>query len=178
MTSKKPTADEIKAMQADILAARATLQEEREARPHDYVHSHEMHFLISKHINLVRKRKGLSMKAFADKIDVDKAQLTRWLSGRQNLTVKSIARMQAALEEPIVMVADQSYLSFEERGLKGTPHCWHEEESDDDIVLISNTQNKNTSLVQWKSYSVKTDENFDDKIKEQLVKTLDEITVA
>lgn len=178
MTSKKPTEEEIKAMQDDILAARATLQEEREARPHDYVHSHEMHFLISKHINLARKRKGLSMRAFADKIGIDKAQLTRWLSGRQNLTVKSIARMQTALEEPIVMVADQSYLSYEERGLKGTPYCWHEEESDDDFVVIPKIRQTNASILKWKSNAVKSDEILDDKIKEQLVETLDEMTIA
>ena len=153
MTSK-PTAAEIEQLRTEIAAAQDKLQAEREDRPHDYVHAHEMHFLVAKHINRVRKRKGLSMRAFAEAVGVDKAQLTRWLSGRKNLTLNSIARMQAALGEPVVMVADETYRSFENRGLKGSPHCWFEEDGDDNIVLFVPERQTGTSVVHWKANHV------------------------
>lgn len=94
------------------------LQEEKD---HTADHIHEMHFLIGKEINAARVRLDISKKEFAERIGIDQGQLSRWLSGRTNLTVNSIARMQVALGEPVVSVAGHAYKSFSERELKGCP---------------------------------------------------------
>ena len=149
MTSK-PSPEEINALREAAERGKSLIAERRAARPAHERHSREMHFLVAQRINAARERQGLTMKAFAERIGVDQAQLSRWLGGRQNLTLNSIARMHIALGEPIVMIDDQSYKSFERRGLSGTPASWHEEDSEDGFVLFhQDRQRDRNTLVRW-----------------------------
>ncbi len=112
--------EEIATLKSQIAAAQTQLAAERQDRPHVFTHISEMHFLIAKHINRARLRKGYSWEEFAERIGVSEEEVSYWLNSRHGLTVDAIAQMHVALGEPVVMVSDQEYRSFEERGLGGT----------------------------------------------------------
>lgn len=133
-------------------AARIKALRDRKATevvPHERDHVHEMHFLIGKEINAARERLNISKSEFAKRLDIDLGQLSRWLSGRTNLTINSIARMHVALGEPVVSVAGHGYKSFEERGLEGTPFCWDERKSDDGLHIFQNTNTYSSQVVKF-----------------------------
>ncbi len=112
--------EDIATLKSQITSAQTQLAAERHSRPHVGTHISEMHFLIAKHINRARIRKGYSGEEFADRIGVSEEVVANWLNTRHGLTVDAIARMHVALGEPVVMVSDQEYRSFEGRGLEGT----------------------------------------------------------
>ncbi|HLW31222.1 MAG TPA: helix-turn-helix transcriptional regulator [Aequorivita sp.] len=55
-------------------------------------------------IKQLMKEKGFTQKSFADKLDKRPSEINKWLIGNHNLTLKSIAKMQAELGEPIIYV--------------------------------------------------------------------------
>lgn len=58
-----------------------------------------------------------SLRKFAEEKGLDAAQLSRQLNGTFNLTLKSIARIAAALEEPLMNVCGRPSYRFEQKGL-------------------------------------------------------------
>ena len=52
---------------------------------------------ITENVNRILKEKGWAKAAFALKIGKKPSEVTRWLSGMHNLTLKSIIKMEVAL---------------------------------------------------------------------------------
>lgn len=46
-------------------------------------------------INQILRDKGISQKKLADAMDKKPSEISRWLNGGQNLTLKSIAKLEA-----------------------------------------------------------------------------------
>lgn len=66
-------------------------------------------------IKQLMKEKGFTQKSFADKLDKRPSEINKWLIGNHNLTLKSIAKMQAELGEPIIYVPKKIAFSGNEK---------------------------------------------------------------
>jgi transcriptional regulator with XRE-family HTH domain len=57
-------------------------------------------------INRILQEKGISKKALAKKMDKSPSEISKWLSGEHNFTLRSIAKLQAELGEPLLEVPE------------------------------------------------------------------------
>lgn len=72
-------------------------------------------------INQLLKEKGYSQKDLAEKLDKRPSEISKWLSGDHNFTLRSIAKLEAELGETILYVPRQiSFQSFGEIRTKMT----------------------------------------------------------
>jgi len=55
-------------------------------------------------VNRLLKEKGLTQKALAEKLDKNPSEIHKWLSGEHNFTLRSIAKLEAELGEPLIVV--------------------------------------------------------------------------
>jgi transcriptional regulator with XRE-family HTH domain len=55
-------------------------------------------------INQILRDKGISQKKLADAMDKKPSEISRWLNGGQNLTLKSIAKLEAELGETLIEI--------------------------------------------------------------------------
>lgn len=58
---------------------------------------------ISNQISEILKNKGLTQKQFAQMLGKQESEVSKWLSGLHNITLKSITLMEAYLEEEIIL---------------------------------------------------------------------------
>jgi transcriptional regulator with XRE-family HTH domain len=56
-------------------------------------------------INQLLLQKGLSQKDLADKMKKKPSEISKWLKRPHNLTLKTIAKLEAELGEPIIYTA-------------------------------------------------------------------------
>jgi len=59
---------------------------------------------IADYISLLMESKGMKQKDLAEKLGKSEAEVSKILSGTQNLTIRTIAKLEAALEELVVCV--------------------------------------------------------------------------
>lgn len=64
----------------------------------------DLSFAIADKIDAILKEKGLTQKEFARKMNKTEAEVSRWLSGTHNFTLKTIAKITAVLGRSIVIV--------------------------------------------------------------------------
>ncbi len=57
-------------------------------------------------INEILQAKGLTQKALAESLDKNPSEIHKWLSGEHNLTLRSIAKLEAELGEPLLVVPE------------------------------------------------------------------------
>lgn len=55
-------------------------------------------------INGILREKGYSQKLLAEKLDKRPSEIHKWLSGEHNFTLRSIAKLEAELGEPLLEV--------------------------------------------------------------------------
>lgn len=55
-------------------------------------------------INELIKAKGYTQKDLAEKLNKRPSEINKWLKGNHNLTLKTIAKLEAQLGEPIIYV--------------------------------------------------------------------------
>lgn len=71
---------------------------------------------ISEQVEALRKEKGWTQKELAQKLGKTESEVSRLLSGLHNLTLKSIAKLEAELGSDIILTpleADKKYKSVE-----------------------------------------------------------------
>ena len=61
-------------------------------------------FTIAERIDYLLKKRGISQKELAMKMGKRESEVSRWLTGRHNLTIKTIARISAVLGEPVISI--------------------------------------------------------------------------
>lgn len=61
-------------------------------------------FGISDKIDARIKKMGLTQKEFAKLVGKSEPEVTRWLSGTHNFTLKTLAKISAVLGEDLIMV--------------------------------------------------------------------------
>ncbi len=64
----------------------------------------ELSFAISEKIDLLLKTRGLTQKQFAKMVGKTEPEICRWLSGRHNFTIRTLAKISIALETDIVSI--------------------------------------------------------------------------
>lgn len=70
-------------------------------------------------VNQIMKAKGLTQKALAKKVDKSPSEINRWLKGEHNFTLKSIAKLQAELDCPLIVIPKgDGFLNFDGHGVK------------------------------------------------------------
>ena len=64
----------------------------------------DLSFAIADKIDAILKKKSMTQKEFAKKMNKTEAEVSRWLSGTHNFTLKTIAKITAVLGESIVII--------------------------------------------------------------------------
>jgi predicted XRE-type DNA-binding protein len=64
----------------------------------------ELSFAVSEKIDLLLKARGLTQKQFAKMVGKTEPEVCRWLSGRHNFTIRTLAKISIALETDIVSI--------------------------------------------------------------------------
>jgi transcriptional regulator with XRE-family HTH domain len=59
-------------------------------------------------INLLLQKKGYTQKDLADKLQKRPSEINKWLQGPHNLTLKTLAKLEAELGEPIIYTSKPS----------------------------------------------------------------------
>lgn len=55
-------------------------------------------------INQLLREKGISKKGLAEKLGKNPSEISKWLSGEHNFTLRSLAKLSAELGEPLLEV--------------------------------------------------------------------------
>jgi transcriptional regulator with XRE-family HTH domain len=55
-------------------------------------------------INELLREKGITKKELADRLDKSPSEISKWLSGEHNFTLRSLAKLSAELGEPLLEV--------------------------------------------------------------------------
>jgi antitoxin component HigA of HigAB toxin-antitoxin module len=63
-------------------------------------------FAISDKIAAILERKGLTQKDLAHGLGKSESEVSKWLGGTQNFTLKTIALISSYLGEPLIVVND------------------------------------------------------------------------
>lgn len=69
---------------------------------------------ISQQIYALLEEKGWSQKDLAEALGKSAAEVSKWLSGSHNLTLRSIAKMEAVLEADIILTPKKAALKFKQ----------------------------------------------------------------
>ena len=67
----------------------------------------EMSVAIANRIYEILETKGMTQKDLAKRLGKTETEVSRWLSGTHNLTLSTICKISAALEEELVTVPHQ-----------------------------------------------------------------------
>jgi transcriptional regulator with XRE-family HTH domain len=59
-------------------------------------------------INQILKAKGYTQKDLAEKMNKKPSEINKWLKGNHNLTLKTLAKLEAELGEPIIYTSKAS----------------------------------------------------------------------
>lgn len=64
----------------------------------------DLSFAIATKLDSLIKHRGLTRKEFAEAIGCRPSEVTKWLSGQQNFTLRTLARLSVFFGEPMVTV--------------------------------------------------------------------------
>ena len=56
-------------------------------------------------INQILQAKGYTQKDLADRMKKKPSEINKWLKGNHNLTLKTLAKLEAELGEPIIIIS-------------------------------------------------------------------------
>lgn len=79
------------------------LEERRKKVPADVKLFVEMAFKMADQVESILKKKGMSQRDFANVMGKSESEISKWLTGEQNFTLRSIAKMQSVLGEPLIL---------------------------------------------------------------------------
>lgn len=64
---------------------------------------------ILDHLHELMEEKNINQRQLADKMGKKEAEVSKWLNGVQNFTLKTLSKLEAALEGPIVLVPTKKF---------------------------------------------------------------------
>ena len=65
----------------------------------------DLSFAIADRIDALIKKKGLTKKEFADSIGKRPSEVTKWLSGQHNFTIRTLAMLSVYFDEALIVPA-------------------------------------------------------------------------
>lgn len=60
-------------------------------------------------INQILKARGYTQKDLAEKMKKKPSEINKWLKGNHNLTLKTLAKLEAELGEPIIYTSSEDF---------------------------------------------------------------------
>jgi transcriptional regulator with XRE-family HTH domain len=60
-------------------------------------------------INQILQAKGYTQKDLAEKMNKKPSEINKWLKGNHNLTLKTLAKLEAQLGEPIISISTKRF---------------------------------------------------------------------
>lgn len=91
--------------QANLKTFSPIVQSALDAIPDDFKAAFDMNFAISERIHAILAQKGMTQKQLAGILHKRESEVSKWLTGRHNFTVATIARISKALGEDVILVA-------------------------------------------------------------------------
>jgi len=77
----------------------------------------DLHADLVVRINQLLREKGITKKVLAEKMDKKPSEISKWLNGEHNFTLRSLAKLSAELGEPLLQVpAPKARTEFVEDG--------------------------------------------------------------
>ncbi len=64
-------------------------------------------------INELIKEKGITKKILAEKMGKNPSELSKWLNGEHNFTLRSLAKLEAELGAPIIYVPKRTFKNMD-----------------------------------------------------------------
>lgn len=96
--------------QTNIKTFSSVVQSALDDIPDDFKVAFDMNFAISERIHEILTKKGMTQKGLANILNKRESEVSKWLTGRHNFTVATIAKISKALGEDIVQIASSSCL--------------------------------------------------------------------
>ena len=84
-----------------------SLEKRRKSVPHAIDIYVAKSFDIVDRIHEVLKAKNLDQKDLALLLNKNESEISKWMSGTHNFTLKTISRIESALETPIILVVNK-----------------------------------------------------------------------
>ncbi|MCB8964883.1 MAG: helix-turn-helix transcriptional regulator [Bacteroidales bacterium] len=100
-------------------------------------------------INQVMRDKGYSQNMLAEKLDKRPSEISKWLNGEHNFTLRSIAKLQAELGETLLEIPVQRPMPEINENVSVTRYT---------MTVYRSKSNPNEDI-EWKRASIKTDYN-------------------
>ena len=97
-------------------------------------------------INQILKEKGISQKELAENMDKKPSEISRWLSGNQNITLRSIAKLEAELGETLVEIPTKNISSKFKEDYEITFHTFTVEKK---VNKVQKRKSVDTSSIKW-----------------------------
>lgn len=72
--------------------------------PNDVKMELDMSFTIADKIDMILREKNISQKQLAKKMGKTEAEVSRWLGGTHNFTLRTIAKISEALGESLLII--------------------------------------------------------------------------
>lgn len=82
--------------------------------PQDISNEIDLSFAIATEISILMQERGLSKKQFADALGKKPSEITKWLSGQHNFTIRTLAMLSAFFGKPLIRTVSHSYSLSEE----------------------------------------------------------------
>ena len=73
--------------------------------PSDIKHEIDLEFAISDRINSLMIERGLTKLEFAKALGKRPSEITKWLSGQHNFTIRTIALLSSFFGKPLIQVS-------------------------------------------------------------------------
>jgi len=81
----------------------AKLEERRKKIPQDVKIYVEQAFKIADQIDFILKKQGKTQRDLAKALGKSESEISKWLTGEHNFTMRSLAKIQAVLNEPVLL---------------------------------------------------------------------------
>lgn len=77
--------------------------------PQDIITEIDLSFAIASEIENLMRERGLTKKQFADALGRKPSEVTKWLSGQHNFTIRTLAMLSNFFGTPIIQSASSAY---------------------------------------------------------------------
>lgn len=67
----------------------------------------DLSFAIAKRLDCLMSKRGLSKKEFAEAIGKCPSEVTKWLSGQHNFTLRTLAMLSAFFDESMIIIPNE-----------------------------------------------------------------------
>ena len=82
--------------------------------PRDIITEIDLSFAIATEVETLMHERGLNKKQFADALGKKPSEVTKWLSGQHNFTIRTIAMLSNFFGKPIIRTCDRKYKLLED----------------------------------------------------------------